>query len=600
MTDSDMSDAGDAEITPEQVAELVQTAHARGLMAVEQGDVAGGEKIFHGILEIDPKNAEALNGLGVISSSKGDLNAAERYLRQAVEIDSQNSQYHRNLGFIYAGRGRLKRAVRSLTEVVRLDPDDTEARYRLAWVHQGRGEAAEFESGLRELLDVDASHAEANNDLGCLLAQRGRLDEAEPYLRQSVEAKPENAAFRSNLANTLMMTGDVAQARDEFSVAVESDSGHVEAIKGLAMAERVLGHLDAAMAAAEKALALAPGDASTENLAGTICKELGRYDDALAHFKKACDLAEGFAPARSNIAMIELLRGEWKAGFSDYEARRFDSSIVSPRSDLKRPQWDGSDLEGRSILLLAEQGFGDTIQFSRFASGLAAGGGRVVLEAPEPLVRLMQTLGDSVEVIERGSDTGDIDVIAPLMSLPHLTGVENESEVSGGPYLQAGEPAAEAASVLAGAGGIKVGINWRGAPSHKEDWKRSIDPGMLAPVLGVDGVDFFSLHIGGTEKVPAGITDLAPYIGDFAAAAAIMAGLDLVISVDTATVHLAGALGCKCWVMLPGVPDWRWMLGRDDTPWYDSLTLYRQPQAGDWASVVAAIRRDLQKLTSVR
>jgi len=596
VTNSDKGDVGGAGYTPEQVVEIVKTALSRGLMAVEQGDAAGGEQIFRGILEIDPRNAEALNGLGVISSSKGDMNAAERYLRQAVEIDSQNSQYHRNLGFVYAGRGRLKRALRSLAEVVRLDPEDTEARYRLAWVHQGRGEIADFETALRELLDIDAGHAEANNDLGCLLAQQGRLDDAAPFLRHSVETEPGNAAFRSNLANTLMMTGDVVRARDEFAAAVENDPGHVEALKGLAMAERVLGNLDEAMKAAEMALALAPGDAGVENLVGTVCKELGNYDDALAHFQKACELVDGFAPARSNIAMIELLRGAWKTGFSAYEARRFDSNVVSPRAGHTYPQWDGSALTGRSILLQTEQGFGDTIQFCRFARQLAKDGARVVLEAQEPLQALLRTLGDDIEVIAPGAEAGDIDVVAPLMSLPHLIGIASEDDVSGEAYLHAGEMAADVATVLAEASGIKVGINWRGAPSHKEDWKRSVDPGVLTPILEVAGAEFFSLYVGGTEDLPAGVTDLAPHIGDFADTAAIMTGLDLIISVDTATVHLAGALGRKCWVMLPCVPDWRWMLDRDDAPWYDSLTLYRQPARGDWDTVVSKIRHDLQLL----
>jgi Flp pilus assembly protein TadD len=500
------------------------------------------------------------------------------------------------LGFVYAARGRLKRAVRALNEVVRLDPSDTDARYRLAWVHQARGEMAEFESQLRGLLEVDNHHALANNDLGCRLAQMGDAQAAQGFLTKGVEADPDNASIRTNLGNTLLMVGENGRARDVFAAACDRQPDAIEALKGLATAERLLGNLDAALIAAEKALALAPGDAASHNLVGTVLKEFGRYDDALRHFGEARSLAEEFAPARANASMIKLLQGDWADGFSEYEARRFDPNIVLPVNRGNRPQWDGSDLAGRSILLLAEQGFGDTIQFCRFAPMLAGAAGKVVFEASPPLRRLLETLAGEIEYVAPGEQPADADVVAPLMSLPHFLHIQSETDVDGEAYLQAGDPPPAAAALLDGASGLKIGLNWRGSPSHKEDWKRSIDPALLQPLLDLDGVTYFSLNVDADAAPPDGVVDLRAHIDDFADTAAIMAALDLVVSVDTSTVHLAGALGRPCWAMIPRVPDWRWMLERDDTPWYASVRLIRQSDIGDWAPVVSEIRSCIEQL----
>ncbi len=596
MAEVDDQDTATPDLSPQQIMEVVQSALATGAAAIEQGNLDGAEQVFRSVLEIDPGNAEACNGLAVALSGKGDLTGAERFLKRAVELNGENGQYHRNLGFVYASRNRLKRAGRALSEAVRLDPDDIEAHYRLAWVQRARGDTTGFVQHLQSVIAIDTEHALANNDLGCYMAQTGDLEQAQTFLQRGVAADPANASFLTNLANTQLIAGKGTEARQTFDEAVSKQPDFIEALKGLATAERLLGNLNEALVAAEKAQALASDDATAVNLAGTIYKELGRYDDALSHFDKACDLADGFAPARSNAAMIKLLRGDWENGFHDYEARRFDPNVVSPRTDLAHPQWDGSDLDGRAILVLSEQGFGDTIQFCRFLAQLAKTARRVVVETQPSMRELLATLDAEVDFVDVGEDPGDVDVVAPMMSLPHFLGIAKEADVSGGAYLHPGELRPEIAALIPQGDGLKIGINWRGSPAHKEDWKRSVDPGVLAPILELDGVRIFNLDVGDEADGPEGLIDVRGQIKDFADTAAIMADLDLIVSVDTASVHLAGALGRPCWALLPYVPDWRWMLERDDTPWYDSVTLYRQPALKDWEAVVSKVCADIEAL----
>ncbi|MBT7137242.1 MAG: tetratricopeptide repeat protein [Rhodospirillaceae bacterium] len=596
MAEADDQDAATLELSPQQIMDVVQSALATGAAAIEQGDMDGAEQVFRSILEIDPGNADACNGLAVAFSGKGDLTGAERFLKRAVELDSGNSQYHRNLGFVYAGRNRLKRAGRALAEAVRLDPADVEAHYRLAWVQRARGDMPGFIEHLQVIISIDADHALANNDLGCYMAQQGDLDQAQVYLRQGVAAEPENPSFLTNLANTQMIAGDIVEARQTFGEAVRKGPDFVEAMKGLATAERLLGNIGDALIASEKALALTPDDATALNLSGTVYKELGRYDDALAHFEKACSLADGFAPARSNAAMIKLLRGDWENGFHDYEARRFDPNVVTPRTDVASPQWDGSDLDGRAVLVLSEQGFGDTIQFCRLLKQLSETAGRIVVEVQPSIRQLLATLDADIEMIDVGDVPGAVEVVAPMMSLPYFLGVTAEAHISGAAYLHPGELKPEVAALMPAGEGLKIGLNWCGSPTHKEDWKRSVDPSVLAPLKELDGVQIFNLDIGDDSDAPEGLIDVREHIKDFADTAAIMANLDLIVSVDTATVHLAGALGRPCWALLPFVPDWRWMLDRADTPWYDSVALYRQPTMGDWGTVIAKVCDDIKLL----
>ncbi|MAH84560.1 MAG: hypothetical protein CBB68_09545 [Rhodospirillaceae bacterium TMED8] len=574
-----------------EIAEVIQKALATGSAAAQEGDLENAENVFQSVLEIDGQNSEALNGLGVVCFAKGNLKAAEDNLRRAIENNDQNGQYHRNLGLLYLTRNRTKRAIRSLQEAVRLAPDDQDSRYKLAWVHHGRGDQGKFVEELRNLVKISPDNGQANNDLGCYLAEKGEKEEAKEYLAAAIEADPDNADFSTNYANTLLISGKVERARDIFQTAFKKSPDHIEAVKGLATTERLLGNLDKAQNAVERALNIDSKDPTVENLAGTIFKELGSYEEAIAHFNAATELVEDFAPSISNAGMIKLLHGDWKSGFRDYEARRFDPHVISGREAAVIEQWDGSPLKNKSILLQSEQGFGDNIQFARFVRQICDSAERVVLEVRPELQKLFQSLQCSAEIINPGENVENVDFCAPLLSLPYLMELVEENEISGASYLATTGHGPEI-SIFESSDNLRVGVSWRGASAHKEDWKRSIDPNVMLAALKIDGISLYSLDFGG-DAPPSDCVDLRSFVSDFNDTAHIITKMDLVVSVDTSTVHLAGALGQPCWALIPFVPDWRWMLERADTPWYDTVQLYRQPAQSDWDSVLKAIRTDL-------
>lgn len=326
----------------------------------------------------------------------------------------------------------------------------------------------------------------------------------------------------------------------------------------------------------------------------------GLLNQAALAFSNAIALNPDHVNARWNMSLLLLLIGDYAAGWREYEWRW--RRPATPRREFPQPRWDGRPLGGATILLHAEQGLGDTIQFLRFVPSVAARGGRVVLETQPELRSLVQGLEGAVSVHGRGNPLPRFDVECPLMSLPLALGTAPDRIPDHVPYLRPDPALADRWRERLGSGGMrKVGLVWAGNPVFRGDRTRSPGLTALRPILDVPDVRFFALQLGaGRRDLPtvAGhprLVDLGPEIQDFADTAAIMANLDLVVSSCTAPAHLAGALGVPLWVVLPFAADWRWMLERADSPWYPSARLFRQPAPGDWATPVAAIARALRE-----
>jgi hypothetical protein len=372
--------------------------------------------------------------------------------------------------------------------------------------------------------------------------------------------------------------------------------GMAEAHGARASALRATGRAEEALAAIDAALALAPGNAPFHANRANALRDLGRLGEARDACDRAIALEPGLADARRNRAMLMLLAGEWEQGWREWEWRKRSSEPSGDRFSA-RPAWTGAeDLAGRHVFLHWEQGFGDTIQFCRYAPLLAARGARVTLAVQEPLLRLARSLGPEVEVAGGAREpAGGFDLHCALMSLPLAFGTIPGSVPPPAPLRAPPElEAAWAARLGPRDGRPRIGLAWSGRPSHANDRNRSMPFAVLAPLLDA-GMRWISVQ---QEIRPADeaalradgrVEHFGAEIGDFADTAALLGQLDLVLSVDTAVAHLAGTLGLPLWLLLPRDPDWRWLAGREDSPWYPSARLFRQAVPGDWAGVAGRV-----------
>ena len=438
---------------------------------------------------------------------------------------------------------------------------------------------------------------EAHNNLANLLKDEGRLDEAVGHYEAALALRPEMAELHRNLGLTLQAQKRYGGAVERFAAAAALAPGAASSHFDLANGLRDLLRLEEAEAAYRRALALDPGHADAHCNLGIALHDLGRLDEAEACFGRALALEPAHANAHVNLGMTRLLKGDF-AGLRDYEWRWRTKDAPAAR-DYGAPQWRGEPLSGATILLHAEQGFGDTIQFVRYARLVAARGGKIVLEVPAPLARLLARLPEAAAVIRAGEPVPPVAFHAPLLSLPLLCGTDLATVPADVPYLSA-DPALTQPwrERFAARPGRRVGLAWAGRPSHPRDRERSLAPEALAPLGEVPGLAFVSLQprAGGMRLPPLAIDDAAPSFADFADTAAAIMALDLVVTVDTAVAHLAGALGKPVWVLLAAVPDWRWLIGRGDSAWYPAMRLFRQPRRGEWAPAIEAVKAALARL----
>lgn len=333
------------------------------------------------------------------------------------------------------------------------------------------------------------------------------------------------------------------------------------------------------------------------NLGGALFAQR-RVEEAISCYRHAIALKPNLPEFHSDLANALLLLGNFSDGWQEYEWRLRLRETTALRRNFREPLWDGSDLEGRTILLQAEQGFGDTIQFVRYARLVQERGGNVVIECQPELERLLHTIRDDLHVIAKGHGPPVFHVHVPLASLPRLFSTDLASIPNAIPYLHA-NPRILPERFSASSSPLKVGLVWAGSPSHQNDRNRSLNLQHLEPLARIPNIQFFSLQTGmraiESKSSPPSmqLTDLTPEFKDFADTAAAIASLDLIITVDTAVAHLAGALGRPVWILLPFVPDWRWGLESEATPWYPTMRLFRQSVPGDWESLIARVVGEL-------
>jgi tetratricopeptide (TPR) repeat protein len=445
-------------------------------------------------------------------------------------------------------------------------PDDTASLLASAAAHHQAGQFAEAEGLYRQILSREPQNSDALHLLGLLAYQAGHRDDALKLVQAAIQIRGDRADYFSHLGVILLS----------------------------------LGRINESIGALRRAKSLSPYDPALLTNLGMALAEGELYPEAIAAYSDAIRLNPNLPHARMNLGLAQLLTGDFAHGWDNFESRL--ALLPSPPSaKFSQPQWDGKPLNGRTILLQAEQGFGDTIQFIRYAPFVAARGGRVIVACQSAVHRLLAGFPAVEQFISEDESPG-FDVQSSLLSLPGLFGTDLSSIPNPSIYLK---PAPELLEVwkrklVAYSPGLKVGLAWAGSATNLNDRKRSIPLSQFQPMADLPRVMFYSLQKGPAAaqaaSAPPGLNliDLTGEISDFADTAALIANLDLVISVDTAVAHLAGAIGKQVWILLPTNPDWRWMLGRDDSPWYPTMRLFRQPETGNWPEVISRVNRSLQ------
>jgi tetratricopeptide (TPR) repeat protein len=467
------------------------------------------------------------------------------------------------------GRGLKLEGARFFYQAVREQPDYFDAHFNLGVALQELKQLAEACACYEQVVRLRPDHASAWNNLGLAQRQLGQGRKAVESHRHAARLEPGRFDFQNNLANAL-------RAEDQVEEAI-----------------RIL----------QQTLQKHPKSTPVWHTLGNAWREAGRLRESKEAFGRALQIEPQLVESHWDVAFTLLLQGDFLRGWEEYEWR-WKRKDHAPRSFVS-PAWQGEDIQGKRLLVYAEQGAGDTIQFARYLPLLIQRGARITLECPAPLVSLLQTLPGLERVIARGEALPEVDWQCALLSLPHLFRTKLDSIPAEVRYLRSRNDSPRLPVPVRPASGrqLRVGLVWAGNPTHQNDARRSISLELLQPLLANTEITFYSLQpqlkttsSQNANYQPADLqpVDLTVLMGDYADTAALISQLDLVISVDTSVAHLAGALGHPVWLLLPFAPDWRWLMQREDSPWYPSMRLFRQPVAGDWNSVIKAVGENLK------
>jgi len=480
--------------------------------------------------------------------------------RQTVALEKINA------GLAFQNQGQFNEAIACLQEAIQLSPELPAAYYILGSLLQRQGQIDEAIDLYKKLLEMNPYHSDAHNILGSAYQEKVQLDEAIACYRKAIYCNENSFMAYNNLGAAL----------------------------------RLQGNLDEAVASYQKALRINPDFTEAMNNLGTALRDKGDPGEAMSWYRKAIQIDPDFVDAHWNLSFALLLAGQFEEGWQEYE---WIWKLKKPKHKLPQPLWDGADIKGKSILLYAEQGFGDVIHFVRYAPRVADKGAEVILGCQKELKSLLKGIPGVSSVVAFGEALPKFDLQCPLPSLPRIFNTTIDSIPSQVPYMQ---PDIQSVSkwrhkLHIDKLSLNIGLVWAGSPGHLNDRNRSCPPDLFLPIARIDGLRLFSLQKEIPERWSSGsvselnLIDYTEDIEDFSDTAGIIMNLDIIISVDTAVAHLAGSLGKPVWSLLPFAPDWRWMLNRDDSPWYPTMRLFRQPSPGDWKSVISKLHDELEK-----
>jgi tetratricopeptide (TPR) repeat protein len=574
----------------------LQETLRRALALRAEGKAQAAESLCDAVLALDPDNADAWHITGLARLDQGMNASARDALSRAAALAPDIAGFHVNLATAFDRLGKPAHAIESLLRAIALQEDLAEAHHNLGNAFLATGRVEEAAAAFEKAVALRPGYAEALNNLGHISTTRGDQAAAIGFFRRAIDAEPRYEPAWANLCGALVDLGRTVEAIDAGRRAVLLAPKCAKAHYNLGNAFAAAPIPAEAAACYRRALQIDPRYADAFVNLGVAQINLGDCYQAIAALDHALALDADLAEAGWNKALALLLSGRLDEAWDLYEWRWQAVKGLS-KPEISRPLWDGGDGTGRTILIRCEQGYGDAMQMVRYLPWVRDRGWRVALECPRKLARLFADSGLADAVIPFGAERPAFDAWLPIMSLPRVFATELATIPSSGPYLKA----ASAPRVHAGDAGLTVGIVWQGSLTNDRGRFRSCALSDLAALQDVTGVALCSLQaqIAADDRrllERLSIPDLETGLSDFADTAAAVRSVDLVITVDTAMAHLAGALGRPVWTVLSAFPDWRWMLDRDDSPWYPTMRLFRQRRGGDWAPVVQEAAAALQQL----
>jgi Flp pilus assembly protein TadD len=627
----------------------IQQALSHGRQLLQAGRTREAETLYSQILRQVPNSGEALHCMGIIAHQQGQSERALELIRKSVELDPNVATAQQNLGDLLLTAGQLEAAEKALRRALELDANFGIAAMKLGMVLEQQNKLTEAEEQYRKSIALIPNYPLAHCNLGDALVKQNRAQEAILCYNRAISLDPNLAEAYSNRAHALDSLNLADEAAADYMRAVQLKPTLVNALQALgvyhyerdrseeateyfrralavdpnssavhhslSLAYMRLGRYEDACRECRQVIQMKPDSVDAYGNLGLALRDLGRYDESLEAYEQAMRVDPECQTVNANRALILLVRGQFEEGLREYQKRWKIPEFSVYGRDYNAPRWEGdADLDGKTILLWHEQGMGDTIHFVRYAKILAQrGAARVIIEVQKPLVNLLRRVEGVSQVITRDNPLPEgIDFHAAFLSLPGALGTTLDSIPADVPYLRAEEAMMETwrdrlSQAGVQSGEFKVGIVWRGTPGHRLDRDRSVTLQQFEPIARAGGARLVSLQMNDTpsspglsigtpaEVRPFPLVDLTSQITDFTDTAALLANLDLLISVDTAVVHLAGAMARPVWNLLPYVPDWRWLLDRSDTPWYPTMRLLRQKSRGDWRTVFDQAAAELKR-----
>lgn len=558
------------------------------------GNSGRAEKLSRRVLDKSPGHAGAIHLLGVIACEAGNYDLAAALIGRAIQIRGPEHGLCTDLGRILSRTGKHRQAIACYRQALDSGASRETVSGLLGRAHfdlgnelhqAGRRQDAEGQYQLA--VEYTPGNADAWYNLGVLHMMENRLAPAEKHFSRALALKPDYAQAHNNLGIIHQALGNSAAAAESYRRAAGSDRDSIDARYNLAVLRQSQDEPGEAIALYDEVLSRHPAHAEAHSNRGNAQLALANTSEAAACYERALQCDPNHDEARWNLALAQLLRGDYKRGFAGYE-HRLAARPLMPGSAL----WDGSPLNGQRLLVRAEQGLGDTLQFIRFLPLVKAMGAHTIVECQPALYRLLERTTGIDELVPQGSPLPVFDRYLWLMSLPHLLGIGLDTLPSGTPYVHT---RGRASADRFRADALNVGLVWAGNPKHKYDSHRSMHKMEYRALLDIPGVRVHNLQK--DAPTPDGMMPLAATFSDFEDTANAVDGLDLVISVDTAVAHLAGALGKPVWTLVAYAPDWRWLLDREDSPWYPSMRIFRQRERGNWNEAIARVRTELETLS---